>query len=967
MKKIILGEKQFIGNQNIDNYIDIDLNHTIETIKKDSIENIFDFQQQFDLERNSSFKFCIYGMIQSRYGHCDNLTINVKVADIDGGNISTLNIPNIITQNTALTTTILSHPLDANGQLSNKSLSKNIYGTKKGCYYLLFELDKSELLLNKKNKYIFLEIYEPTLELYGKFMIPIIYFDEDKEIISFGTENAEIDENNDIIEINTNFPFLYDRHWVKLNLEPVGPKTVFFTKESLLVSEINSAISIELSLNQPSEYGLERCKIVVDYGVDNFGELVTTATIGSDFLFAEQIITWNKGEQIKSIKVLLINDLIVEHNIESIVFRILPLSNIRINPNEQYKFTLLIESDDIPSLANFSQQNYFVDKPQIPAIPGNPDNLYYNPYIIDIPLTKPVETDNQSIGIRIVKSQTTAIGGQDYFLVNNDETADELFILTPKNSTLVQLSINIIRSHYYSIDKFLTLELFQVTNNVEVGTTVARTKITIGDGILEKFVNYIIPFDLDRGAAAYKTIYNAPALNQNRTTNLRVAQPDATLPFVSSQNDVTHLFTCDLTIKNLGDPILFNNITIPSNGSFFLTLDFANRTTDFNIPLPTNLNKLPNTSYELAHYEMKFENFSKFYPSGVTDSIKTVIDGINDFTTSIRSDYWVGGDIGTKRKYLVTEIEHINTQYDANNDACLLNGVTLNNTIRYNGALFVPNSNISIIPGSTTSTKLYFSNTIIKNKCAKSIDLLPIGLDPIPAPPFNDTYAKLILGGAFVQDGVTNQTSNQHMRLGATNVQGGNSLYQYFRNWSATHIDTKTSATLKITNKGERDVTVLGKNITINEKETFDFNNIDFENMSLTLPTNYLYDAPTNSFKYTNYLIEFLNIRIYNNLNYTKSINKTLPLFVVTGNTIQDLPVYFTQTRYNYMKLPSNVYGTLDCLQNILNCPDTIIGNVYINDQLFFYNTVTLEGRTIYTQGQVLPSCPTSFIKYQIV
>ena len=121
MEKLLIGNKEYVGKQNTDNYIDIDLLRTIETIKRDSIENVFDFQQQYVLERNDSMKFCVYGMVESRFGHSDNLVVNITVGNTEssGATMDLLYLPNKWSGGTTgYSTTVLTYPLNGNSNNS---------------------------------------------------------------------------------------------------------------------------------------------------------------------------------------------------------------------------------------------------------------------------------------------------------------------------------------------------------------------------------------------------------------------------------------------------------------------------------------------------------------------------------------------------------------------------------------------------------------------------------------------------------------------------------------------------------------------------------------------------------------------------------------------------------------------------------------------------------------------------------
>ena len=62
-KKILLGEKDVITKKNEDIYLDIELSRSINEIKSDRFDNDFYLDEQFNKERNDTFRFCVYGQV----------------------------------------------------------------------------------------------------------------------------------------------------------------------------------------------------------------------------------------------------------------------------------------------------------------------------------------------------------------------------------------------------------------------------------------------------------------------------------------------------------------------------------------------------------------------------------------------------------------------------------------------------------------------------------------------------------------------------------------------------------------------------------------------------------------------------------------------------------------------------------------------------------------------------------------
>ncbi len=77
-KQILLPKSAFALANDEDVFINLQLNKTFSDIKTEKINNIFNINKQYDSERQSSLKFCIYGLVESRFLHTGNLIVDAK-------------------------------------------------------------------------------------------------------------------------------------------------------------------------------------------------------------------------------------------------------------------------------------------------------------------------------------------------------------------------------------------------------------------------------------------------------------------------------------------------------------------------------------------------------------------------------------------------------------------------------------------------------------------------------------------------------------------------------------------------------------------------------------------------------------------------------------------------------------------------------------------------------------------------
>lgn len=190
-KKIVLASKDVVVKKTEDVYINVNLKSSFNSIKKERFDNNFDLAEQFRRERNASRNFRVYGIIDSAKYDCDNLTLTIHSS-------GSANSSNIITS-------ITSAPIGFG--------DKNVFGKMRGRY--IIELDEYE-----DSNYIFIKL-PPGLTSFQKQTVEVqlVFNDSDGHFIEYGTETIDIGINGEISTVNNDFPFFYNKHWIKTNFQ----------------------------------------------------------------------------------------------------------------------------------------------------------------------------------------------------------------------------------------------------------------------------------------------------------------------------------------------------------------------------------------------------------------------------------------------------------------------------------------------------------------------------------------------------------------------------------------------------------------------------------------------------------------------------------------------------------------------------------------------------------------------------
>lgn len=225
--KILLPEERSVTSENVDLFLNLDLNVQFSEFKKERFDNDFDLAAQFTKERNQSRDFIIYGEIDSTVIDCVGVPIRVY-SDPDHTNL--INV---------ITTTKLSYDTD------------NVFGKKKGKYYIK--------LVNYQHESVYFKIPSNNFSYKDqKWSQKLVFRDADNNIIPYGTETVDVNIDGTIVQIDNNFPFFFNKHWIRLNYNFIEEKKakISFNINSQTFQEGQTGF-VNVVLDKPSPFGLE--------------------------------------------------------------------------------------------------------------------------------------------------------------------------------------------------------------------------------------------------------------------------------------------------------------------------------------------------------------------------------------------------------------------------------------------------------------------------------------------------------------------------------------------------------------------------------------------------------------------------------------------------------------------------------------------------------------------------------------
>ncbi len=757
MKNIIknlLTSKRYFNAKKEDQFINNELVSETNLLKPQSAKNIFDFNLKFEEERNASFKFCLYGPIESKWGDCENLKIDFYIGDSSFNEDADLNVKYVFwsydksTNQSGFSTSLLTRTLDGT---QNGSLSRNLYGKRKGNYFYPFELDIN--LITPTSKSIFLKILDPLKNLYDDLEIPFLYFDEEGEILRFGQETAEILDSGEIIEINNNYPFFYDRHWIRREIEPIGPNFIYFVEDSKFVTEggsdpdilENKVIPIEISMTGPSKSGLERAKVEILYGLDENLNEYTTVKVPQESLFNSNYVSWeNIGEDpLKIFNIQVVDDFEIEKT-ERLTLKLTPIFGLLPDKERSQIMSIYFEDNDKPSRIYF--ETSFVNFYE----PRQDDNFVTIPIVVK--LDKKLIYKNQSLDIFIDQDLTDCESVFGFEDPNNPFGINGGLIPSTKielNKTDLTYSVNLIffGKKIQDIERKIVLKM----NNLTAGISQLSLNpnqspdftIFVNKQLDDNFITITIPYDTVKGYGVLRNVYNAPdasylatgqKFGSDFTTKLSLYDQininDLIISNASYQNNIKQLVfekEFEIQINNLGNNMVFDNKLYRINDSLTIKIDpnftstvSSNVTYDgaaFKIKLPANnifigtANGI-NWGYKTLLYKIFIKNNTFNYPSDLpsvdqdfynTNIIKKDVcigtlnaNGNYDFADYLNNV--IAGNAGNLINYnLITQLSKVESQIDYGDIA--INQIesyssqstefTIND-LYFNGAVIIP-------------------------------------------------------------------------------------------------------------------------------------------------------------------------------------------------------------------------------------------------------------------------------------
>lgn len=920
--KILLNSKRSVTSENVDEYMLCELRREDRNILPSVYNNEFSLTDQFIEERNKSLKFCLYGIVESAYADCTNITLEISTNNND---IIYYRDKNGFT---ATTFNIVTIPLS-----SGDTLSKNVFSKAKSYYHFLFEVDESLLVRNSdgilENKSFNIKVNDLTKNLIDEFNVPFLYYDENGERLNFGEEFADIQNNGTVLEINNDYPFLYDRHWVKYNLTPNKLRTVSMPNLSIIkVSEGVSSgnLLVDVSLDFPSKAGNESVDIVLT-------QSATFSQPNPDYTFTAQTLNWEIGEQIKQFNIGIINDLYVESVEDFITLKIDNPQNVIVNPERESILVQIID-DDVKSKVTFKTNQLTITEGNF-SIP------------IEIILSTPMLIDNQTVRVLVDSNLTTADAVNDY-MINPISSPTQSYkdITFAVGDTGATFYIDFLEDRNYELDKLLVLRLESLSQNqnLEVGSPPNEMMtITIKDSLITKYSRFVLPINSYIGDGLYCPI--------RRTSDAE------TYDFFLSQSHYSAMrkdMRYEIFVYNKGVPVYSGSTKVLYNQIVFKKGYSAHPETIY-IDLPSNDSfnaqgkYYEKSKYDIFIYPVQFYDFLLSPNYSMIDCERNQLNNVG-FQMNVDA-----GNIGEKNYYATTKMLDIKIGLDAS-DECLVPSTTypfnlsLATEASINGVVFLPNWNyagfnilFSNLP--YTSVSYVLSDKRISYKCGTHIinssiieSTLPFGFDYIQDP-IQEKYITLDFGKIAIQAGI----SVGIIKLKEATITDLTNSSGFFTSSSANN-DTSNKLRLKITNIGERDVVVSGQTLFAGSSTIIDnFNNRLWNNYSIDLPSNYLYNSTSQTYERALYKISFENIYFYT-INNTRvnSVPRSVEIATVnlTANTVSNgIPYYALRSIHR------NIQGPLNC-----NPSTMVYGNYALKGMLItnspFTNFVNLISKT---------------------
>lgn len=625
--KILLGEKDVFPQVNKDVYINLEIYSSPNEIKKELVNNDFNVREQFNKERRESLRFCIYGTLNSIISDTNNLSIEIKTNHED-----LLFSPRIEPNaKSSVTHKVLSAPLS-----KNNNLSKNIFKKNKSFFNFLFEISP-DINNYGETKVLEVKIIDEDKNIFANFEIPFLFFDSEGNLIDYGTETVDIDIDGNEQVVENDFPFFYGTHWIKQEFSISKPpkislvKSEFDNLNNLTVNERTSEVKFYAKLEIPSLYGVEEAEVYIERDE-------TLRDPNEDFIFENQILKWEKGEQFKEVNLEVLDDLFTEED-ERIIFGIrnLKYSEKDINSN----FELIIKNDDLPSPIGFESKQFEITS-------GNKLN-------ISLEADTPIKGINQAIELVLDDINSTIIIGED---IENTGTIEEpefrKTILLKEGLDLFEIEIDIKESFNYGLDKKAIFKLENPSQNIKVKDNLKQLNLIVKDKLVKRYTTYKIDSNPLKGQGIFRLSHPSP-----KSVAFPIAFANSNL---YSQFNVTNNFTYKINIINEGEIISYDNKII-NPGEIVTTISSNDGFENFEFILPSNFvfNK-QNVFYEKSKYKFVITDIQSSSKIQVIKRDYITFADVNINSQVLDSSFEFSG----KTYYLTSEISKIKTRLDLN-------------------------------------------------------------------------------------------------------------------------------------------------------------------------------------------------------------------------------------------------------------------------------------------------------------
>ena len=474
--EILLGSEDVRIKNIVDLFLNIDAKSSFREIKKGRYDNDFDLLRQFELERNECRNFCIYGVVDSNVVDSDNLQM---FAYSDSGltnNIGTINTSSLVFD------------------------ERNIFDKKRGKYFFSinnYSADTIYIHLPSNNFSYQAQTFERR----------VVYYDENGVLIPYGTETIDILNNGQLFEVNNDFPFFYNIHWVKrnINIQEEKPAIISFQTNSYSISEGDS-VNVNLVYNKPSIFGIESYKIGLNTNFSNSADTNDYLTLvgGSPITFP-YTVNVPIGQQSFSFEVVANNDNLVEIT-EKLDFNIYDLVNCLPGDITGSTVNILDTTPRPKAILNFGEgyanrvpftgtQYTFGSTSLAEGGYGNAPSILRNGYFFDGQNNEFYQLDKFNLSIKNNSTTATILPINPALGVSNEETwapgqIKNFTVNIPYNSNSTTASVEI------------DFNGLSGTSNIQIGRTI------IIDGFdflyVQLMIGYTLP-DID------DINYNTPA------------------------------------------------------------------------------------------------------------------------------------------------------------------------------------------------------------------------------------------------------------------------------------------------------------------------------------------------------------------------------------------------------------------------------------------------------------------------